>query len=220
MVILSLVGGLAGRWTTTYGSARRAPPRPALVITVRVSRAHFMTDARPRGEPRVQLPVLAIMEVGQKVGRPGDRVINPRGDELFVYYGGIHGPHGRPGHPTVERNHRGALGLVTLKHDRFVSLDAEAEEGWLLTKPFRLPEGALHLNVDAAHGRVSAALCDLSGKILVGYEKSSNIEGDQLAAVVRWGDGKAQSLAGQNVRLRLTARNAKIFSYWFAPARE
>lgn len=111
-------------------------------------------------------------------------------------------------------------GLVTLKRDSFVSLDAEAKEGWLLTKPFRLPEGALHLNVDAAQGQVSAALCDLSSKALVGYEKSSNIEGDQLDAVVRWCDGKAQSLAGKNVRLRLTAQNARIFSYWFAPARK
>jgi hypothetical protein len=143
-----------------------------------------------------------------------------RGDELSIYYGGIHGPHGRPGHPPVQRKHRGALGRLTLKRDRFVSLEAGDDEGWLLTRPFRLPDGALHLNLDAASGQVQASLCDAGGKVLADYLASQPVRGDTLDAVVAWDDADPAALAGSTVRLRLQVRNAHVYSYWFASVSE
>ena len=149
--------------------------------------------------------------------RSVERIIR-RGDELLIYYGGIHGPHGRPGHPTVERKHRGALGLAIQRRDGFVSLDAGQDEGWLLTRPFRLPAGALHVNVDAREGELRAQLCDAAGEPLEDFEVSQPVTGDQLDAVVRFGTGNLSAYAHQTVRLRITARQARLYSYWFAAA--
>ena len=110
-----------------------------------------------------------------------------------------------------------ALGLVTVPRDRFVSLDAGDSEGELLTQPFQLPPGALHLNVDAAGGEVRVAVCDVDGIEFDEYKASQPVAGDQMDAVVSWGDRILAPLTGGHIRLRITARNARLYSYWFAP---
>ncbi len=138
-----------------------------------------------------------------------------RGDELFIYYGGVNGAHRLPGQPQPERKHRGAIGLVNVPRDRFVSLDAE-EEGTLVTKPFTLPAGTLHLNVDATGGQVHVALCDAHGQPLPDPAASQPIIGDQIDSTVTFTGGKLTSHVSKTVRLRLTMRRSKVFSYWFA----
>lgn len=149
--------------------------------------------------------------------RSAERII-PRGDELYIYYGGIHGPHGRPGHPPVERKHRGALGLAIQRRDGFVSLAAGKTGGSLLTEPFALPAGTLHVNVDVSEGALHAALCDADGRPLDGLEQSQPISGDQPRAAVTFPGRDWSTLAGQQVRLRLTLCGGHLYSYWFAPA--
>lgn len=147
--------------------------------------------------------------------RSVERII-PRGNELFVYYGGIHGPHGRPGHPPVERKHRGALGLVTLRRDGFGSLQAGRDEGWLLTRPFQLPDGELHVNVDAKDGELRLALCDAAGEPLDDVAAPQPVAGDRVDAVVRFDADHLRAHADRTVRLRFAVRQAHLYSYWFA----
>ena len=52
----------------------------------------------------------------------------------------VNGPHRSPKYPTVTRKFPTAIGLVTLRRDGFVSLDAGADVGMLVTKPFTLQE--------------------------------------------------------------------------------
>lgn len=134
------------------------------------------------------------------------------GDKLFVFYGGVHGPHNRPGHPPVVRRHRNAIGLIVAQRDRFVSLDS-ADEGWILTKPFRFPAGLLHLNLEAQSGDCRVELCeDESQKVLA---RSLPITGDKLDAAVEWDGDSAAASHGKAVHLRFQLRQAKLFSYWF-----
>jgi hypothetical protein len=146
------------------------------------------------------------------MARAAERVI-ARGDRLFIYYGGVQGPHTGPRFPKVERTHRPAIGLAVLRRDGFVSLDAGDEEGYALTKAFALPAGALHLNANAAGGSVVAALCSEGGEPLAGFEASRPVRGDKLDATVSW-PGGAGPPVGQTVRLRLAARRAKLYAYW------
>ena len=80
-------------------------------------------------------------------------------------------------------------------------------------------QGELHINVDATGGEVQAVLADVVGKVLADCPASGKVEGDQLDAIVPFAASDLANLAGRQVRLRLTAKNARIFSYWFAPAR-
>ena len=131
-------------------------------------------------------------------------------DRLYIYYCGVHGPHGGPNFPHVVRSHPTAIGLATLRRDGFVSLDADDEEGYVLTKPFMLPGGNLYLNVDAAHGQVRAEIISEDE-----LRSSLPIAGDHATVEVRWAVGDLADVIGQMVRLRVYARNAKLYSYWF-----
>jgi hypothetical protein len=134
-----------------------------------------------------------------------------RGDLLYVYYCGVHGPHGRPGRPPVIRKHPVQIGLVTVPRDRFVSLGAGAEPGTVVTRVFPLPPGRLHLNVAAARGEVRAALEEPGGMPLA---RSAPVGGDRLDASPRFAE--RLPAPGVPVRLRLTLRDAEVFSYWFS----
>ena len=114
------------------------------------------------------------------MARSTERIIN-RGEELYIYYCGVHGPHGGPVVGTdIVRKHRTAIGLLTQRRDGFVSLDAGDEPGHVLTKAFPWPGGDLHLNVDAADGVVRAALHGESGRAIPGLDACEPIRGDHL----------------------------------------
>ena len=110
---------------------------------------------------------------------------------------------------------RNAIGLVIIRRDGFVSLDAGKKTGYILTKPFILPHGRLHLNTNAAKGEVYVEVTDENGKTLKGFEKSKPITGNKLSAAVKWKGSKLTTIAGRKVKLRISGRNCKLYSYWF-----
>jgi hypothetical protein len=164
------------------------------------------------------------------MARCAERIIRV-GDQLYIYYSGVNGPHSGPKFPaeSIVRKHKPAIGLAILRRDGFVSLDAGADGGWLLTRPshvgracFRLhsfsdggpcpPTAALHLNVDASKGSCMVALCDADGRALPGFEQSQPIIGDHLDVEVSWPTDAAPPI-GRTVALRFTVTNASLYSY-------
>lgn len=127
-------------------------------------------------------------------------------DRVLFYYAGSPARHGRGGEEKLGMD----IGLATLRRDGWVSLDAADEPGTLLSKPFLLTKGTLHLNTDADRGKVWAALIDSTGAVIT---ESEAITGDRLDATVVF--PKGQPKVGTEIRLRLTAENAKLYSYWF-----
>ena len=150
------------------------------------------------------------------MARGAERIIN-RGDRLYIYYCGVNGPHSGPRFPaeTIVRKHKPAIGLAPLRRDGFVSLDAGGDRGSLLTRPFAMPEGRLHLNVDATGGSCVIAICDERGRAIPGFERSQPITGDHLDAEATWPKGEGLP-AGQSLALRITLERAALYSYWFA----
>ena len=136
-----------------------------------------------------------------------------RGDRLYIYYCGVHGPHTGPKVRTVVRKHRVAIGLVTLRRDGFVSLEGGQEAGTMLTKPFRMPAGELHVNSTAnSQGRITAALCNESGRPIKEFSESEPVTGDICDETVSWSQEIPGSLRGKTVRLKFVIRNANLFS--------
>jgi hypothetical protein len=143
------------------------------------------------------------------------RAINAVGDTIYLHYSMVNGPHRSPRFPQPERKFPGAIGLVTLRRDGFVSLDAGADPGTLLTRPFTWPGGELYVNADAQGGSLQVAVLDEAGEPLPGFEASRAMAADTTAAAVSWNGAGLDRLRDQRVRLKFTLQNGKVFSYWF-----
>ena len=141
-----------------------------------------------------------------------------RDDTIYLYYGGVHGPHGGRKFKKVERKHRSMIGLAALRRDGFVSLDASADEGVALTKPFALEGDALHVNLDSGSGWLVASLTDDLGKPLEGYT-SVPLSRDTTDSPLRF-ERPLADLAGKEVRILMRMTNASLYSYWFADGRK
>jgi hypothetical protein len=142
------------------------------------------------------------------------REINVVGDTLYLHYSMVNGPHRSAPFPNPVRKFPGAIGLVTLRRDGFVSLNAGGTEGSLLTKPFVLPEGDLHVNADLPGGELRVTVCDETGEPLAAYRGSEAVTGDMVDATVAWKGTELRALAGRTVRLRFSFSSGRLFSYW------
>ena len=134
-----------------------------------------------------------------------------RGDELWFYYTGIkyRTPPKDAEHDAKHDN--GAICLAVLRRDGFISLDAGANNGMILTKPFRLPGAKLFVNVDAPKGELRVEMLDVTGRAVA---RSEPLSGDLLREPVTWAEGNIAKMKVQNVSLRFTLRNGQFYSYW------
>jgi hypothetical protein len=135
-----------------------------------------------------------------------------RGDELWFYYTGLKSYGGEFTYDGLGLD-RSAICLAVLRRDGFLSLDAGEEEGSVLTEPFVLPEGELHLNVNALKGRVVAQLCDEAAAAISGFDASDPIQGDNTDVKVRW-PKRLEEWPQKKVRLRIRMRQSELYSYW------
>jgi hypothetical protein len=136
--------------------------------------------------------------------RPATRLFTV-GDEVRMYYSNTSG-----------RNVFGGIGMATWRRDGFVSLRASGE-GELVTRAF-IPTGPeLRLNIDASDGEATVRACDYQGQPLAGWNidnHSEPVRGNQLNAGVRWADSDFGHRVGKPTTLRITLRNADLYSYW------
>ena len=107
----------------------------------------------------------------------------------------------------------------TFRTDGFVSVNAGAAGGEVVTRPLRFDGGRLLLNfATATGGSVRAELQDAAGKPLAGYalEDCPPFAGDDLEHPVTWrGGADLSALQGRPVRLRLVLKNADVFALRF-----
>jgi hypothetical protein len=134
-------------------------------------------------------------------------------DRIYLYYGGVQGAHTGRKYSTVERQHQPMLGLATLRRDGFVSVEAGAEEGFLLTHPVPLEGDELHVNAEC-RGGLRVEVTDDTGWPLEGYTAEVGA-GDFLDATLAF-DRPLALLSDREARLRITLREANLYSYWLA----
>lgn len=142
------------------------------------------------------------------------RAINVVGDTIYLHYSMVNGPHRSAKFPKPVRKFPGAIGLVTLRRDGFVSLDAGEKAGTLLTQPFVLPGGKLHVNGDFRVGSLRVTVCNPAGEPIKGFELSQAISRDALDIPVSWNKSTLDDLRGQTVRLKFKLQKGKLFSHW------
>lgn len=140
----------------------------------------------------------------------------PQGDELWFYYTGI--KRYAFVHSGMERGYEdyypdaGAICVAALRRDGFVSLDADAQGGMLLTDAFPLPGRTLRVNIDAPKGSLTVEVLGQNEEALA---VSGPVSGDLTDGVVKWREGGLDGKGGTRVQLRLRLRDAQVYSYWF-----
>ncbi|MFN7804719.1 MAG: hypothetical protein ACK5TO_11920 [Planctomycetaceae bacterium] len=139
------------------------------------------------------------------------RGINVVGDTIYLHYSMVNGPHRSAKFPQVERRFPGAVGLVTLRRDGFVSLDAGKQLGFLLTRPFPWPGGQLHLNYNSPREALIVAVLNDEGDVIT---RGTAPAGDRLREPVGPLDGIAEIPVGTPVRLQFSLWEAELYSWW------
>ncbi len=141
--------------------------------------------------------------------RPPMNIIT-RGDEHWIYYLGTNERWGA-------RKWDARLGLAKLRLDGFFYLEATESPGTLLTRPLRLDGSELEVNVDATKGSIRIELLDERGEGIPGFhaESSRAYSGiDSIRWQPAWPNHRdLSSLRGRMIRLRVTLRHAKLYSF-------
>ena len=189
-------------------------------------------DRRPfTGPSRIDDGLVGVWDRMQLVitNRPVER-----GDELWFYYSGTKwrdyiyekNPDGsKRDISTLTAEQRadfkegwGAICLAVLRRDGFVSLDAGADKGFVLTKPIKLTGDRLLLNLDAGdNGSALVEILDEANKAMPGFSRRSAVPvtGDAVRLPVSWKSGAdITKLAGRTVRLKIHLHNASLFAFW------
>ena len=135
-----------------------------------------------------------------------------RDDELWFYYSGLKY---RALTSEEDRHHldkdSSAICLAVLRRDGFVSLDAGETGGTMVTDPFTLAGKRLFVNVDATGGELRVETLDANGDVKA---SSASIAGDHPSNELVWEQGNMGEQLGQEVSLRITLRDARLYSYW------
>lgn len=144
-----------------------------------------------------------------------------RDAELWFYYTGLKwrssfeyiGTYPNGEHVPIPGRDRdgGGICLAVLRRDGFVSLDAGEQEGQVVTKPFDVCGETLFVNADARDGELRVEIVNAQSESVA---VSQNVEGDSTRQEVQWNRGELTSLKGRRVALRITLRNARLYSYW------
>ena len=88
-------------------------------------------------------------------------------------------------------------------------------EGLIRTRPLRMDQPDLLLNVDANGGSCRVGLLDEGGAPLAGYgpEDMEAIRGDHLGQPLRWGDRESVAgLHGRWITLEVELQGAELFA--------
>ena len=145
-----------------------------------------------------------------------------RNDELWFYYTGTKTRSAGSlsddyQGPKIEPDNT-AICLAILRRDGFVSLEAGMyselggpDNGAVLTKPFKMLDSKLLVNLKAPEGRLLVEVLERNGDVLA---RSAPIRGDHPRAEVTWQQGEFAELTGKAIRLRFTLRLGHLYSYW------
>jgi hypothetical protein len=113
---------------------------------------------------------------------------------------------------------KGRIARATWRWNGYMSVDAGADGGEVVSKPVVFQGNQLRVNLQAPRGELRAELRDAAGKPMRGFTfaDSMPVSGDGLALLVKWhGSIGLDKISGTPVRLAFRLRNAALYSYQF-----
>ena len=146
---------------------------------------------------------------GQMIMPASHMIIND--DEIRIYYAGCDHSHKPPYDPGKKL----CIGAASLRPDGFTYLEAGEEEAEIFTRIFAISEPGFTMNADATKGEIRVQVCDGLGNPVKGFDFDDFIpvKEDGLYIPLKWKNNPDQSvLLNTQVRLRIRARNARLYS--------
>jgi hypothetical protein len=128
------------------------------------------------------------------------------GDRLFFYVSG--------------RGMLPQLAMYTLRRDGWISMDAGAAGGELVTRPVKFSGKHFFVNVDAAGGELRVEALDEKDNAVAPFTKENcrPVSVNKTLQPVTWaGAADLSALAGKNVKFRFHLKNGKLYSFWVSP---
>lgn len=114
-----------------------------------------------------------------------------------------------------------STGLATLRRDGFVSMNADKEEGILLTEPVIFDGKYLFVNADVANGELLVEVLDLEGVPIKGFTVKECLvikHTDSTKQRVSWKNGTdVASLSGKPVQFKFYLTNGGLYAFWVSP---
>ena len=146
-------------------------------------------------------------------GRPGAPLLVD--DRLRFYYWGARPTDERDGSDIRYDMH---IGVVSLRRDGFVSLDAGLQPGRVTTRPLTFQGKELFVNAEiGVDGYLKAEWQDTSGVAIAGYRMNDcqAVQGDVTGGKVRWRNaGRIDRSDDNSLRLVFELKNANLYSFW------
>lgn len=136
------------------------------------------------------------------------------GDKLYFYISGRAGVRG------TRESGVCSTGLAMLRRDGFASLDADAKERTLTTRPVRFTGRQLFVNADARAGELIVEILDDKGNLIEPFTRKNcvPVRSDSTRAQVAWkGASDLAALANRVVRFRFSLRIGRVFAFWVSP---
>lgn len=136
------------------------------------------------------------------------------GDELWFYVSGRAG-----GADEKSRDGNASMGLAKLRRDGFASMNADAAEGTLTTRPMTFTGKHLFVNANTTDGELRAEVLDASGQVVAPFsrENCEPVRKDATTVELRWkGAGDLSALSKEPKRVRFHVRNGALYSFWIS----
>jgi hypothetical protein len=131
------------------------------------------------------------------------------GDEWWIYYSGVDGPH----EESVTRV--AATGLAKIRKEGFLSMHFPEGSGMLVTRPLHWSGVGLLVNVAAAEGELKVRLSDERRRPIpgFGFDDCVPFTGDGVNHKVTWKTGSIESLNGQTIRIEFQLKNGDLYTF-------
>jgi hypothetical protein len=152
-------------------------------------------------------------------------VCNVVGDKLHFYYTAFKGNESNR-NPNAHWNGmyaNAATGLAILRRDGFASMEADKNEGFLLTRPLKFSGNYLFVNIDSPQGKLYIEICNEDGQPIPGFTKNDclPISTDSTKQMVTWKNAKSlQALPVMAMRFKFYLANSKLFAFWVSKDKE
>jgi hypothetical protein len=152
-------------------------------------------------------------------------VCNVVGDKLHFYYTAFKGNQSNR-NPNAHWNGmyaNAATGLAILRRDGLASMEADKNEGFLLTRPLKFSGNYLFVNVDNPQGKFYVEICNEDGQPMPGFTKNDclPISIDSTKQIVTWKNGNGlQALPVMPMRFKFHLTNSKLFAFWVSKDKE
>lgn len=132
-------------------------------------------------------------------------------DKLCFYYGGFDKVH------DDYKGIKGAIGVATIRPDGFCSMQADNEEGWLISRRevFHQPKVFINARTEP-NGYVVAEFLDRHNRVIKGFSRSDCLpfKGDSIRSPIEW-KTKAfpANLVVTDKKIRFYLKDADLYSY-------